>query len=111
MRAVASVDATPFHLVFAGGTCLARAHKLIRRMSEDVDFKIVPLNADAVSRSKRRKQLADLRDRVTAGVRAVGFPIDTADAAQLTTIGWRIPSRCTEPRNCRSNCGAARRNS
>jgi predicted nucleotidyltransferase component of viral defense system len=51
MRAVVSVDATPFHLVFSGGTCLARAHKLIRRMSEDVDFKIVPLNADPVSRS------------------------------------------------------------
>jgi predicted nucleotidyltransferase component of viral defense system len=83
MRAVASVDATPFHLVFAGGTCLARAHKLIRRMSEDVDFKIVPLNFDPVSRSKRRKELADLRDRVTAGLRAVGFPIDTTDATQL----------------------------
>jgi hypothetical protein len=101
MRAVASVDATPFHLVFAGGTCLARAHKLIRRMSEDVDFKIVPLNANPVSRSKRRKQLADLRDRVTAGLRAVGFPIDTADAAQLRSRDdnrytvYQLP--CIEP--------------
>lgn len=42
MRAVISVDAAPFQLVFAGGTCLARAHKVIRRMSEDVDFKIAP---------------------------------------------------------------------
>ena len=33
-----------------GGTALARAHKIIRRMSEDVDFKIVPRPAAAVSR-------------------------------------------------------------
>ncbi len=29
-----------FRLVFAGGTCLAKAHKIVKRMSEDVDFKI-----------------------------------------------------------------------
>jgi len=72
-----------FHLVFAGGTCLARAHKLIRPDVRRRGFKIVPLNADPVSRSKRRKQLAELRDRITAGLRSVGFPIDTTDAAQL----------------------------
>jgi predicted nucleotidyltransferase component of viral defense system len=42
MHAIASVDAGPFHLVFAGGTCLARAHRLVRRMTEDVDFKVAP---------------------------------------------------------------------
>lgn len=29
-----------FRLVFCGGTCLAKAHKIVSRMSEDVDFKI-----------------------------------------------------------------------
>jgi predicted nucleotidyltransferase component of viral defense system len=29
-----------FRLIFCGGTCLAKAHKLVQRMSEDVDFKI-----------------------------------------------------------------------
>lgn len=28
--------------VFSGGTCLSKAHKLIQRFSEDVDFKIIP---------------------------------------------------------------------
>jgi hypothetical protein len=40
IRALAALDAAPYRLVFAGGTALARAHKLIRRMSEDVDFKV-----------------------------------------------------------------------
>ncbi len=41
IQAVASVDADPFTVVFGGGTALSRAHKVVRRMSEDVDFKIV----------------------------------------------------------------------
>ncbi|MBB6095006.1 putative nucleotidyltransferase component of viral defense system [Povalibacter uvarum] len=83
MSAIAATDAAPFQLIFSGGTCLARAHKLIRRMSEDVDFKIVPIDASAVSKSQRRRQLADLRDKITASLHAAGFPIDPADGAQL----------------------------
>jgi hypothetical protein len=32
IAALAAVDATPFDLVFGGGTALARAHRIIRRM-------------------------------------------------------------------------------
>jgi Nucleotidyl transferase AbiEii toxin, Type IV TA system len=45
IAAIAQIDAAPFTLAFGGGTALARAHKLVSRMSEDVDFKIVPLPA------------------------------------------------------------------
>ena len=84
LRAINSVDANPFRLVFAGGTCLARAHKLVRRMSEDVDFKIVSLDGGApTSRNQRRRQLGALRDRISASLQAAGFQIDTADTAQL----------------------------
>ena len=41
MQAISQVDSGIFRLVFAGGTCLARAHKLVQRMSEDVDYKVV----------------------------------------------------------------------
>ena len=41
MQAISQVDSGIFRLVFAGGTCLARAYKLVQRMSEDVDFKVV----------------------------------------------------------------------
>jgi predicted nucleotidyltransferase component of viral defense system len=76
MRAIIGVDTGPFRLVFAGGTCLARAHKVVYRMSEDVDFKITPADGSPVSKSKRRKDLGNLRDRITESLRATGFPID-----------------------------------
>lgn len=83
MCAITSVEATPFRLVFAGGTCLARAHRLVRRMSEDVDFKIALLDGGPVSNSKLRRELGRLRDRVIARLQAAGFAIDPADRGQV----------------------------
>jgi hypothetical protein len=101
MGAIASIDAEPFKFVFAGGTSLARAHKIVRRMSEDVDFKITPLAADSISLNQRRKQLGSLRDRVTASLRAFGFSIDPADstsfargtATATSSISFPMPIR------------------
>jgi hypothetical protein len=83
MQAIASVAADPFRLVFAGGTCLARAHRLVRRMSEDVDFKVAPFDDRPVSTSKLRRELGRLRDRITTRLQAAGFEIDPADPSQL----------------------------
>jgi hypothetical protein len=43
LAAIAAVDLEdlPLRLVFGGGTALSRAHQLIRRMSEDIDLRIV----------------------------------------------------------------------
>lgn len=39
--------------VFCGGTCLSKAHGLIERMSEDIDFKLVaPADLSRTARSK-----------------------------------------------------------
>ena len=78
------MDATPFDLVFGGGTALARAHRIVRRMSEDVDFKIVPRAAAPVSRSALRRQLDRLRDRVSTALLEAGFAFDPADKS----IAW-----------------------
>jgi hypothetical protein len=40
LAAINSADTAPFRLVFGGGTALSRAHRLVRRMSEDIDLKI-----------------------------------------------------------------------
>jgi predicted nucleotidyltransferase component of viral defense system len=83
-QAVAAVDGGSFRLVFAGGTALARAHKRVRRMSDDIDFKIVtPIEAARVSANQRRRQLGELRDRVTASLLAAGFPLDPTDPQQM----------------------------
>ncbi len=82
IRALLAVDAAPFTLVFGGGTALARAHKLVQRMSEDVDFKIVPTPAAPVSRSGLHRQRSALRDRVTTALQAAGFAFDPKDAVR-----------------------------
>ncbi len=83
LQAVIAVDASPFRLVFAGGTALARAHKLVQRMSEDVDLKIVLPDDVVLSGNQRRIQLGALRERITARLQAAGFAIDPQDEQQL----------------------------
>jgi hypothetical protein len=82
IHALAVLDAAPFALVFGGGTALARAHKLVHRMSEDVDFKIVPTPAAPASRSALHRQRSALRGRITAALQAAGFPFDPQNPAQ-----------------------------
>ena len=79
IAAVAALDASPFMLVFGGGTALARAHKIVRRMSEDVDFKIVPKAAAPRTRSGLRRALAKLRGQVRDALHEAGFIFDAAD--------------------------------
>ena len=83
LAAITAMNATPFTLVFAGGTALARAHRLIRRMSEDVDFKIVPVVPVPASRSEHRTSLRALRDKVSAALQAAGFVFNVHDPAQV----------------------------
>jgi hypothetical protein len=97
IAALAAIDAAPFTLVFGGGTALARAHRLVRRMSEDVDFKIVPAAAAPVSRSIVRQRLGALRDRITQTLHVAGFAFDPADPAHTRSRNenhytvWQLP--------------------
>ena len=83
LQAVIAADSSPFLLVFAGGTALARAHKLVQRMSEDVDLKIVLPEGIVLRGNQRRIQLGALRDRITASLQSAGFAIDPKDEQQL----------------------------
>ncbi len=44
LHALSDCENEYFKLVFQGGTCLAKAHKIIKRMSEDCDFRIILLD-------------------------------------------------------------------
>ena len=95
MRAILALDATPFRLVFAGGTCLARAHRLVDRMSEDVDFKVVPAAAPT-SKNQLRQALGHLRDNIALALETAGFafaaPTRSRDANQYTVFHLRTDS-------------------
>ena len=73
VRALAATLATataPFRLVFGGGTALGRAHRLIRRMSEDIDVKVISQTPAP------RPALRRLRDTITTALLDVGFQFD-----------------------------------
>lgn len=59
LAAINTADAKPFRLVFSGGTALSRARRLARRMSEDIDLKIVS------DQPRSRAEMRKLRDTVT----------------------------------------------
>jgi hypothetical protein len=75
LAAINAADVKPFRLVFSGGTALSRAHRLIRRMSEDIDLKIVS------DEPRSRPELRQLRDTVTSALLQAGFQFDPKNPA------------------------------
>lgn len=64
-------------LVFAGGTCLSKAHGLIDRMSEDIDIKVVMTPAAKPLKKGRRDRvrLKALHDHIPALLCQMGLPL------------------------------------
>jgi predicted nucleotidyltransferase component of viral defense system len=70
----ASLD---FQLVFCGGTCLAKAYGILHRMSEDVDFKLIPTQATAqLSKTALRRKLSAFVNNVIETLAHGGFERD-----------------------------------
>jgi len=70
LAAIAELRIDGVQLVFSGGTALGRAHRLIRRMSEDIDLKIV------AQEPLTRPQLRGIREQITACLHRAGFNFD-----------------------------------
>lgn len=62
-----------FRLVFCGGTCLSKAYGVVERMSEDVDFKVVPVSPRSLSRNALRERLRSFRSSVKSALNEAGF--------------------------------------
>jgi predicted nucleotidyltransferase component of viral defense system len=73
LAAIARAPVAPLQLVFGGGTALSRAYRLIRRMSEDIDLRII--EGARPSRARRRQ----LRDTLTTALLEAGFVFDPAN--------------------------------
>jgi predicted nucleotidyltransferase component of viral defense system len=65
IHALSGTENDYFRLVFSGGTCLAKAHKIVKRMSEDVDFKIQVKNTGlSFSKTRLLKELKEFRSLI-----------------------------------------------
>lgn len=80
LAAITSADKGPFQLVFQGGTALARAHRVLRRMSEDIDLKIIS------EKPSTRSQLGKLRDAITAELLKAGFEFDPKNDGHVKSM-------------------------
>jgi len=59
-----------FEIIFSGGTALSKAHRLIQRFSEDMDFRII-----APESTLNRKSLSKFKHAVVEALRASGLQI------------------------------------
>jgi hypothetical protein len=80
IHSISDIENEYFRLVFCGGTCLAKAHKIVKRMSEDIDYKIQIKKMDSVfSKTRLLKELKQFRSlimsRLTFPNLTIGQPI------------------------------------
>ena len=65
LHTLADLKFNDFQLVFIGGTSLSKAHHIMQRMSEDIDFKIVPRDSGRSLETKQAKeQLSHIRQEI-----------------------------------------------
>ena len=97
IRIVLGLKDDNFTPIFCGGTCLSKAYKIIERMSEDVDFKIIPSPAFLVlSKSAKRKNLSLFADKVAAafifgGIEKSDIERKSRDNSRYTQFNLKIP--------------------
>jgi hypothetical protein len=80
LKIINGMPANPyFGLVFCGGTCLSKAYGILERMSEDIDFKVVPNEVGLkLSRTAKRNALRDFAESTKAALMNGGFVGDKA---------------------------------
>ena len=75
IRVLMATDLFGAQLIFTGGTALAKAHRLLQRFSEDIDFRLVLPQEPPLSRSGQRKLLSKIRSQVQKVI-TTHFPPD-----------------------------------
>lgn len=67
-------------MVFAGGTCLTKAHGLIDRMSEDIDFKVyleeIPAGYSIEGQHSLASRLRNLHEKIEQRLKEIGFTFE-----------------------------------
>lgn len=76
LQILSAIEDEHFHLIFAGGTCLAKGYRLIDRMSEDVDFKFQKKATCAgLSKNQYLKALKKLRNNIVETLEKTNFSL------------------------------------
>lgn len=86
-----------FKLIFQGGTALAKAHRIVQRMSEDCDFRIVPRDPLSFNKEQQRRHLRAFREQMIGALQQKGFHLEAAgltvrNEGQLIQLSATYPS-------------------
>jgi predicted nucleotidyltransferase component of viral defense system len=73
LQALFKIEDPQFDLVFCGGTCFSKAYKLLDRISEDIDIKVILKPGLNLSRSKLRESLSQLKPKIISALVSAGF--------------------------------------
>src|ERR1700730_15375070 len=71
---LSKISSPDFELIFSGGTALSKAHGLIQRFSEDLDFRVIA-NHDSLTRGAR----SNLKKSIIKALQMAGFTINPQD--------------------------------
>lgn len=79
LNVLANIKNEHSDLIFAGGTCLAKAHRIVKRMSEDIDFKFQKkTNYTELSKNQYLKTIKVFRDEIVSILEKTEFNIKEA---------------------------------
>lgn len=63
-----------FKMIFGGGTSLAKAYRITKRMSEDIDFKVIQHNtSEILTTKKHRAEFSNYRKNIITVLENIGF--------------------------------------
>jgi predicted nucleotidyltransferase component of viral defense system len=71
VKIIAGIQHDDFEVIFTGGTALSKAHKLLRRFSEDVDFRVLERKGHSTRNSR-----SAFKSKVVDALRHGGFAIE-----------------------------------
>ncbi len=93
LAVIAAVDHADAAPAFSGGTSLSKGWGLIKRFSEDIDFKVAM--PEGASRAKARQQRSAYRTRILDALTTEGFTAGTpviGDASRFFSVDLTYPS-------------------
>lgn len=100
---IESLKDDTFHFVFTGGTALSKAHGLLKRFSEDIDFRIIGVGKDWTTSETKRK-LSELKKKITKALEDAGFKdlqIQARDSNRFFSISLNYKTYFKAPRAIR----------
>lgn len=84
IHALTKINDDYFELIFQGGTSLSKGYQVIRRMSEDVDFRVIQKpKTRELGKEARRKKLRDFRYALVSTLKYAGFTVSEEDTRVL----------------------------